>query len=216
MQKTVFQINTAVGGSYEAYLQEYPDYAAADGPMIATIPFSEFTDKGGRGALKPADAKEITSLSLWVNTIPGSEALGDSLEIRGWVCYDEIRAVAAGLDAPAFEALEGDEGWLEAAKAEADEVARKEQEELEARRAAADGATGAGAAGENGAAGEGAATGAAVSQKVPAWKYALPVISGVIAILAIAAFAVLCAGRRRPEKKPEAGSEKEPAQKTES
>lgn len=254
MQKTVFQINTAVGGSYEAYLQEYPDYAAADGPMIATIPFSEFTDKGGRGALKPADAKEITSLSLWVNTIPGSEALGDSLEIRGWVCYDEIRAVAAGLDAPAFEALEGDEGWLEAAKAEADEAARKEQEELEARRAAAaakreaeaaskaaeeaaaaeadgtaensdgsaagadgaaeaEGAAGAGAGGENGAAGESAAADAGASRKVPAWKYALPVISGGIAILAIAAFAVLCAGRRKAEKKPKMGSETEPAQK---
>ncbi len=231
MQKTVFQINTAVGGSYEAYLQEYPDYAAADGPMIATIPFSEFTDKGGRGALKPADAKEITSLSLWVNTIPGSEALGMNMDIRGYVCYDEIRAAAAGLDAPSFEAVAGDEGWLEAAKAEADEAARREQEELEARRAAAaarreaaaaskdaaevdvaeaDGAvenSDGSSAGTNGAAdaegaeGENAASDAAAAQKVPVWKYALPVISGVIAVLAFAAFAALWSGRRKAEKK---------------
>ena len=235
MQKTVFQINTAVGGSYEAYLQDYPDYASADGPMIATIPFSEFTDKGGRGVLKPEDAKEITSLSLWINTIPGSEALGMNTDIRGYVCYDDIRAVSAGLEEPAFEAAAGDEGWLEAAKAAADEAARKEQEELEARRAAAaarreaaaaseaaekesaagdaekeDGASaeadgsaaGDAASGENDNAAE--SGGAEAASAVPAWKYALPVISGAAAVLAFAAFAALCAGRRKQEKKPKA------------
>lgn len=203
MQKTVFQINTKDGGSYEAYLQEYPDYASADGPMLATIPFTEFMDKGDKGALKPADATQITSLSLWVNTISGSAALGDALEIKGYVCYDEIKAVSADLKEPSFVPVAGDEGWLEAEAAEAAELARKEQEELEARRAEAAAKRESQEAANNGT--ENAGTGSVSDQEtsggvqmtIPAWKYVLPVVSGLTALLAIAGIVVLVLGKKK-------------------
>ena len=44
-QKTVIQINTLDGGSYEAYLNNYEGYTSTTEPLLVTIPFSEFVDK---------------------------------------------------------------------------------------------------------------------------------------------------------------------------
>ena len=69
-QKVVIQI-TANGTVYEAYLNEYADYAANDGsqPILVTIPFADFTlDRVLEG--NPAgglveDAANIESFGLW-------------------------------------------------------------------------------------------------------------------------------------------------------
>ena len=102
-QKTVIQIN-AGGGSYEAYLQEYPDYANADTPLLVTLPFSEFTGKDGAGKLGGEALKSISGFGLWVNAIPGSDAFanGETM-VSGTLYYDDIRAVSADTNVPVFE-----------------------------------------------------------------------------------------------------------------
>ncbi len=115
-QKTVVQISTASGGSYEAYLQEYPEYASATDPMLVTLPFGEFRDKNGKGALSPEAASDISGFGLWVNAIGDSPAIDENGEVRGVLYYDDIRAVASGKTAPAFEVtehVEGEDGMSE-------------------------------------------------------------------------------------------------------
>lgn len=109
-QKTVVQINTSTGGSYEAYLQEYPEYASSAEPLLVTLPFEEFRDKNGKGALDSANAANISGIGLWVNAIPDSEAIDQNGEVAGVLYYDCIRAIhALNVDAPVFEALSGAE-----------------------------------------------------------------------------------------------------------
>ena len=104
-QKTVVQINTSDGGSYEAYLNEYAEYASSSGPLLVTMPFSEFTDKGGRGALTSEAASYISSFGLWVNAISDSDAIDADGRVSGILYYDGICAVASGSDLPLFEDL---------------------------------------------------------------------------------------------------------------
>lgn len=94
-QKTVIQINTADGGSYEAYLNEYEEYASSEKPLLVTMPFSEFVDKGGRGSLTSEAAADISGFGLWVNAISGSEAIDAEGRVSGTLYYDGIRAVSS-------------------------------------------------------------------------------------------------------------------------
>ena len=102
-QKTVVQINTADGGSYEAYLNEYEGYASSTEPLLVTLPFSEFVDKGGRGALTSEAAAEVSNFGLWVNAISDSEAIDSDGYVSGTLYYDGIRAVNSEHDEPIFE-----------------------------------------------------------------------------------------------------------------
>lgn len=112
-QKTVVQINTSTGGSYEAYLQEYPEYASSKTPLLVTLPFEEFRDKNGKGPLGSADAANVSGIGLWVNAIPDSEAVSGG-EVAGALYYDSIRAInALNVTAPMFEPLTGQEQALE-------------------------------------------------------------------------------------------------------
>ncbi|SCP96412.1 glycosyl hydrolase [Anaerobium acetethylicum] len=101
-QKTVIQINTADGGSYEAYLNSYVEYAVTTEPLLVTLPFSEFVDKGGRGPLTSQAAGAVTSFGLWLNAISDSSALVDG-RVSGTIYYDRIIAVASSKTAPSFE-----------------------------------------------------------------------------------------------------------------
>lgn len=104
-QKTVVQINTSTGGSYEAYLQEYEEYASSAEPLLITLPFEEFKDKNGKGSLTSADAANVSGFGLWVNAIADSEAMEDG-QVAGALYYDSIRAIhALELTGPVFEAL---------------------------------------------------------------------------------------------------------------
>ncbi len=105
-QKTVVQISTSSGGSYEAYLQEYPEYASATDPMLVTLPFGEFRDKNGKGALSPETASDISGFGLWVNAIGDSPAIDENGEVRGVLYYDDIKAVLSGKTAPEFVVTE--------------------------------------------------------------------------------------------------------------
>lgn len=93
-QKTVIQINTADGGSYEAYLNTYEDYVdIKDKPIRVTVPFNEFVDKGNRGALTSKAAKDITGFALFINAIPDSKAIDENGQVSGVLYFDEIKAV---------------------------------------------------------------------------------------------------------------------------
>ena len=102
-QKTVVQINTADGGSYEAYLNTYEEYASSEGPILVTLPFSEFVDKGGRGALTSAAAAHISNFGLWVNAIADSDAIDENGQVSGVLYYDSIKAVNTESTVPVFE-----------------------------------------------------------------------------------------------------------------
>lgn len=104
-QKTVVQISTASGGSYEAYLQEYPEYASATEPLLVTMPFSEFQDKNGKGRLSSETAADVSGFGLWVNAIGDSPAIDENGEVRGVLYYDDIRAVTSGKTAPEFTVM---------------------------------------------------------------------------------------------------------------
>lgn len=105
-QKTVVQLNTSTGGSYEAYLQEYPEYAATTEPLLVTLPFEEFKDKNGKGSLTSTDAANIFGIGLWVNAIADSEAIDENGQVAGVLHYDSIKAInAVNLTGPMFEAL---------------------------------------------------------------------------------------------------------------
>ena len=117
-QKTVVQINTSTGGSYEAYLQEYPEYASSKVPLLVTLPFEEFRDKNGKGSLDSKAAANISGIGLWVNAIPDSEAIDGNGEVAGVLYYDSIKAInALNVDGPVFEALSGAEEAPAAAEA---------------------------------------------------------------------------------------------------
>jgi len=107
-QKTVIQINTSDGGSYEAYLQNYSEYANTTKPLLVTLPFNEFVDKGGRGALTSVNAKSITGFGLWLNAISDSPAIKDG-RVSGTLYYDAIQAVSTQNTQPVFQTLGGSE-----------------------------------------------------------------------------------------------------------
>ena len=101
LQKTVIQI-TAGGNVYEYYMNLNEDYAAAGTEAVhVTIPFSEFVARDISGNPKGGlvnDKDNITSFGLWVNAIAGSDAVGEDGMVSGVIYYDNITAVAAGLD----------------------------------------------------------------------------------------------------------------------
>ena len=102
-QKTVIQINTLDGGSYEAYLNNYEGYTSTTEPLLVTIPFSEFVDKGDRGVLTSEAAAYISNFGLWLNAIPGSDAIDDQNKVSGTLYYDAIQAVYTNSTEPIFE-----------------------------------------------------------------------------------------------------------------
>ena len=174
-QKTVVQISTASGGSYEAYLQEYPEYASVTDPMLVTLPFGEFRDKNGKGALSPEAASDISGFGLWVNAIGDSPAIDENGEVRGVLYYDDIRAVASGKTAPAFvvtEHVEGEDGMSEVV----------------------------GGSTADGRLANGVDDGSAASEAAGnvSWAmYGLPVISGLIALAATGCLAALMMKKKR-------------------
>lgn len=101
-QKTVVQINTSDGGSYEAYLNTYEAYASSSEPLLVTMPFSEFVDKGGRGALTSAAAANVSNFGLWVNAVPDSDAVDENGQVSGVLYYDSIKAVESESTVPVF------------------------------------------------------------------------------------------------------------------
>ena len=104
-QKTVVQINTSDGGSYEAYLNTYKEFANAEGAILVTLPFSEFVDKGGRGILTNAAAAQISSFGLWVNAIANSSAIDENGKVSGVLYYDAIKAVNTEYGSPQFDSV---------------------------------------------------------------------------------------------------------------
>lgn len=110
-QKVVIQI-TANGTVYEAYLNEYADYAADTDktPLLVTIPFADFVQRDTAG--NPAgglvtDCSNINSFGLWVNAIPGSDAITDGM-VSGTIIYDKITAVSSGQTEATFEPVTSD------------------------------------------------------------------------------------------------------------
>ena len=174
-QKTVVQINTAGGGSYEAYLQEYPEYAGAVGPVLVTLPFDQFQDKNGRGALSREAAAGVSGFGLWVNAIGDSPAIDSDGLVQGALYYDDIRAVASGKTEPEFLVKEdgaSSGNMAEGSGAMASENAGTEKEESEKTEET-----------------EAAAVGAA--NKVPFTAWLLPVFSGLVALAAAGCLAAL-------------------------
>jgi len=168
-QKTVVQISTAGGGSYEAYLQEYPEYASATGPMLVTMPFGEFQDKNGKGRLSPEAAADVSGFGLWVNAIGDSPAIDENGEVRGVLYYDDIKAVASGKTAPEFAVMEHEEkdGAIRDAEGGGSEP------------------------------GNGADAGTEPMGSISMTKYLLPLVSGVIALVAAACAAALVMERKK-------------------
>ena len=112
-QKVVIQL-TANGKVYEAYLNEYEEYAANDGtvPVKVTIPFTDFVERDTPG--NPAgglaqDKTSVTSFGLWVNAIPGSDAIGEDGMVSGTIIYDKITAVSAGVTEAVFEEVKAED-----------------------------------------------------------------------------------------------------------
>lgn len=101
-QKTVIQINTADGGSYEAYLNTYEAYTSTSEPLLVTLPFSEFIDKEDRGALTSEAAASVTSFGLWVNAIPDSGAIDEQGNVSGELVYDKITAISSDEEKASF------------------------------------------------------------------------------------------------------------------
>ncbi len=103
-QKTVFQI-VANKRIYEVYLQEYDGYKGKTGPVLVTIPFSEFCERDAPGQPKGKlvqDAGKIEQVGLWVNAIAGSDAAKDGT-VSGTIYYDDIKAVKTSSTVPRFE-----------------------------------------------------------------------------------------------------------------
>ena len=60
------------------------------------------------------DKTSVTSFGLWVNAIPGSEAIGEDGMVSGTIIYDKITAVSAGVTEAVFEEVKsGDPGTEE-------------------------------------------------------------------------------------------------------
>ena len=104
-QKTVIQINTADGGSYEAYLNTYEEYATTTEPMLVTLPFLEFVDKRNQTRLTSEAAGGVTNFGFWMNAISDSSAIADG-RVSGTIYYDEIIAVASDKTEASFETVE--------------------------------------------------------------------------------------------------------------
>ncbi|MBE9880978.1 glycosyl hydrolase [Enterococcus casseliflavus] len=104
-QKTVIQINTVDGGSYEAYLNMYEEYATTTEPMFVTLPFLEFVDKRNQTRLTSEAAGGVTNFGLWMNAISDSSAITDG-RVSGTIYYDEIIAVASDKTEASFETSE--------------------------------------------------------------------------------------------------------------
>ena len=102
-QKTVVQINTSDGGSYEAYLNNYEEFKNATGPILVTLPFSEFVDKGGRGELTSEKAADVSNFGLWVNAISDSPQIDENGMVEGVLYYDAIKAVSKDNIKPNFQ-----------------------------------------------------------------------------------------------------------------
>ncbi len=101
-QKTVVQINTSDGGSYEAYLNTYDEYCNYTEPIMVTLPFSDFTDKNGKGAFSSAAAANVSSFGLWVNAISDSSVFGENDTVSGSIYYDDIKAITSDITDAAF------------------------------------------------------------------------------------------------------------------
>ena len=71
-------------------------------PLLVTLPFSEFVDKGGRGVLTSAAAANISNFGLWVNAVPDSEAVDENGQVSGVLYYDSIKAVDTDSSVPVF------------------------------------------------------------------------------------------------------------------
>ena len=105
---------TANGKAYEAYLNLYEEYAANDGtvPVKVTIPFTDFVERDTPG--NPAgglaqDKTSVTSFGLWVNAIPGSDAIGEDGMVSGTIIYDKITALSAGVTEAVFEEVKAED-----------------------------------------------------------------------------------------------------------
>lgn len=171
-QKTVVQISTASGESYEAYLQTYPEYASTTDPMLVTLPFGEFQDKNGKGALSPEIASDISGFGLWVNAIGDSPAIDENGEVQGVLYYDDIRAVASEKTAPEFV------------------VTKQAKEEP--------GMTDDGETDHSVPVEEMAISAEVESAKKISWTlYVLPLLSGLIALIAAGCLVMLAVKRRR-------------------
>ncbi len=169
-QKTVVQVNTAGGGSYEAYLQEYPEFASTTDPLLVTLPFSEFQDKNGKGRLSSEAASDISGFGLWVNAIGDSPAIDENGEVYGVLYYDDIKAVVSGKTTPEFvKAGQGAEVKEAGAAAKSQEkgAATGEEKEAEGERGASPG------------------------------RYAVAVVSGLICLAAVLCMAALAMGRKK-------------------
>ncbi len=174
-QKTVVQINTADGGSYEAYLQEYPEFAGTTEPVKVTLPFGEFQDKNGKGPLTSEAAANVTGFGLWLNAIGDSPAIDSGKEVSGILYYDDIRAVSYGKTRPDFEVTGQDSAGADLT--DPGETAGKETEET----------------GETEEAAE------AVGKVSWIW-YILPAVTGLIALAAAGCFVALVLGGKKRRK----------------
>lgn len=105
-QKTVVQINTSTGGSYEAYLQNYPEFTRTTEPLLVTLPFEEFQDKNGAGKLTAAAAASVSGIGFWVNAIPDSAAVDENGYVGGTLIYDAVRAGVTDHSEPVFEPVD--------------------------------------------------------------------------------------------------------------
>ena len=77
-----------------------------------TIPFTDFVERDTPG--NPAgglaqDKTSVTSFGLWVNAIPGSDAIGEDGMVSGTIIYDKITAVSAGVTEAVFEEVKAEE-----------------------------------------------------------------------------------------------------------
>lgn len=88
---------TANGQVYEAYLNEYPDYAAAKEPVLVTIPFAEFIQRDTAGQPKGGlvdDCKSISGAGLWINAIENDAMING--QVSSVLYYDSIIAIENG------------------------------------------------------------------------------------------------------------------------
>ena len=99
-------------------MNEYEAYAENDGtvPIKVTIPFTDFVERDTQG--NPAgglaqDKTSITSFGLWVNAVPGTDAVGDDGMVTGTIIYDKITAVSSGVTEAVFEKAESGDSEVE-------------------------------------------------------------------------------------------------------
>ena len=99
-------------------MNEYEAYAENDGtvPIKVKIPFTDFVERDTQG--NPAgglaqDKTSITSFGLWVNAIPGTDAIGDDGMVTGTIIYDKITAVSSGVTEAIFEKAESGDSEVE-------------------------------------------------------------------------------------------------------